>query len=67
MDLVSAAEMVAILDRLGGLSATKAVMRMIGLDCGASRLPQRNLSRDQYDRLCVELEDMGFFEECLRP
>ncbi len=54
-------ELIATLARFGGLSACKAVMKMIGLDCGPVRLPLRNLSSEQYDALGAGLERIGFF------
>ncbi len=62
-----AAEMIEVLEKFGGLPACKAVMKMIGLDCGPPRLPQRTLSDQQFDRLYVELEDIGFPSFCLQP
>jgi len=61
-----AVEMIAVLERFGGLPAGKAIMKMIGLDCGPSRLPQRTPSSDECDQLRVELERIGFFDYCLR-
>lgn len=65
-DQAKAAEMSAILQKYGGLPATKAVMRMIGLDCGPSRLPQHNLSDRVREQLRTELEGIGFFDDSLR-
>lgn len=45
----------------GGLPAAKAMMQMVGIDCGPVRLPLRSLSREQVDRLRKELEEAGFF------
>ncbi len=55
-------ELIAVLSRFGGLSACKAAMKIIGLDCGPVRLPLRNLSDKQCDVLRVELERIGFFD-----
>ena len=49
-----------------GTPAFKAVMAMIGLDCGPVRPPLRSLSDDQAARLRDELDTLGFFEFCAR-
>ena len=63
-DQARAVEFIATFVRFGGLTAAKAMMKMIGLDCGPARVPQRNLSAQQYDLLKAELERIGFFEYC---
>ncbi len=63
---IRAAEMASILGGFGGLAAGKAVMKMVGLDCGPPRLPQRPLSERQCKELRAELERIGFFECCFR-
>jgi N-acetylneuraminate lyase len=54
-----AAEMVAVLDRHGGLPAAKAVMARIGIDCGPVRLPLRALTEAQKSALYADLEPLG--------
>jgi N-acetylneuraminate lyase len=56
--------MIALLIRFGGLPAGKAMLRMIGLDCGPVRLPLRGLSQEQESALQLALEQIGFFEFC---
>jgi N-acetylneuraminate lyase len=53
--------------RFGGLTAGKAIMKMIGLDCGPTRLPLRALSPAREAELRTELERAGFFALCSRP
>jgi N-acetylneuraminate lyase len=55
-------DLIAVLSKFGGLSACKAAMKIIGLDCGPVRLPLRNLSPEEYDALQAELDRIGFFE-----
>ena len=57
-------DMVAVLHKFGGLPAGKAIMKIIGLDCGGVRPPLRSLSKKQYDELTNELEQIGFFDYC---
>ena len=64
-----AAEMIRILARAGGGSAIpsgKAVMKMIGIDCGPVRLPIVGLRPEECERLRTDLERIGFFEYCCK-
>lgn len=56
--------MIALLIRFGGLPAGKAMLRMIGLDCGPVRSPLRSLSPEKEAALRLELERVGFFDFC---
>lgn len=58
--------MISVFLRFGGLSAGKAIMKMIDLDCGPVRLPLRTLPETRETELCAELERAGFFEFCSR-
>jgi len=57
-----AAWLVHTLKRLG--VSWKAVMRMIGIDCGQPRPPQRPFSDGDYERLRSALDGFGFFDDC---
>jgi N-acetylneuraminate lyase len=46
--------------------AAKAVMRMIGFDCGPVRLPLRNPDPAEYQELEVSLRRAGLFDLCCR-
>ncbi|MCX6926040.1 MAG: dihydrodipicolinate synthase family protein [Verrucomicrobia bacterium] len=46
----------------GYLSAAKAVMKMLGIDVGPTRLPNTSLTPEQAVKLQAELETLGFFE-----
>lgn len=46
----------------GARGAQKAIMKMIGIDCGPSRLPIGSLTASQYEALESELRRIGFFE-----
>jgi N-acetylneuraminate lyase len=54
-----AIEMIASLSRHGGMSAGKAVMKMLGIDCGPMRAPLPTVSEDSYEKLRVELEALN--------
>jgi N-acetylneuraminate lyase len=59
-----ARELVAVMGKFGDAAAIKATMKIIGIDCGPCRLPQRNLSDKEYHQLRAELERIGFFNYC---
>ncbi len=55
--------MIGVLHRFGGSPAVgKAFMRLVGLDCGTSRLPLRPLDEAQVEALRAEAEAVGFFD-----
>lgn len=53
-------EIIAVMARHGGLPAGKAMMKMIGLDCGPVRAPLKNLSAGQHAALQQDLAGVGF-------
>jgi N-acetylneuraminate lyase len=55
-------KMITICLGYGGLPAFKAVMKMIGVDCGPNRLPIKTLAAEQTERLRAELQNIGFFD-----
>ena len=59
-------ELIAVFVKFGGLPAGKAIMRMIGQDCGPARPPLRNLTEEQCAALRAELDRIGFFGYCNR-
>lgn len=58
----NAVRVVEVMVRHGGMAAGKAIMKLIGLDCGGMRLPQRSLTAAAEVRLKSDLEAIGFFE-----
>jgi N-acetylneuraminate lyase len=46
----------------GPRGAQKAIMKMIGVDCGPSRLPVATLTRSQFVAMEDELRAIGFFD-----
>ena len=61
---LSSVEMVRIIVKYGGLPAQKAMMRMIGIDCGNVRLPLASFSDDAYALMEKDLKAIGFFDWC---
>ena len=51
-----------VMNRFGGQPAGKAIMKLIGIDCGPVRLPMRTLTAADEVALRVALEAQGFFE-----
>lgn len=56
-------ELVRVLDEFGGLTANKAAMRFVGVDCGPVRSPLAPLTPDQHTRLGHRLAELGLFTE----
>lgn len=61
-DQSRAIDFISVLDRHGGLAAGKAVMKLLGVDCGPVRLPLRALTAADEASLREGLERVGFFE-----
>ena len=61
-----AAQLVAVFRQFGSLPAGKAIMEMIGLNCGPVRLPLMDISPAKKADLRKRLEEIGFFEYCLQ-
>jgi len=60
-------QLIQVLDRYGGaLTAGKSIMRMLGLDCGPCRLPLKTLNKEEEKSLEKELQDIEFFDHCIK-
>ena len=57
-----AARMVEVLGKYGFMAASKAVMALIGVDCGPVRPPLRNLTGQELASLARELAAFDMFE-----
>ena len=57
-----ATRIIQIMIKAGGLPAGKAMMKMLGVNCGPMRLPLKNLNDTQTQALETELRAAGFFE-----
>ncbi|MHC4564784.1 MAG: dihydrodipicolinate synthase family protein [Planctomycetota bacterium] len=55
-------QMTRLLYRYRGQPAFKAVMGLLGLDCGPNRLPLKTLSANEIKSMKGELEGIGFFD-----
>jgi N-acetylneuraminate lyase len=63
---LEATEMVKTLASFGFLAASKAVMSLIGVDCGPVRPPLRDLNPAQLDSLIGKLADLDVFARPLK-
>ncbi len=61
-----AAEFIAVLARFGVIEATKAAMKLTGVDCGPVRPPLRPVEGERLERLREALEGVGFFDFCIK-
>ena len=53
--------MVEILNKYGGgVRAGKAIMKIIGIDCGPSRAPVKIFSSSEINSLISDLQSVGF-------
>jgi N-acetylneuraminate lyase len=59
---VKAQEMVAVLNRYGGMAAGKAMMALKGIDCGPVRLPLRQPGAKEIRGLQEDMERLGVLE-----
>ncbi|MFO1063353.1 MAG: dihydrodipicolinate synthase family protein [Pirellulales bacterium] len=55
-------QLIEVLARYGYMGAAKFVMRQLGVDVGAPRLPNASLSMNEQSKLQSELEGLGFFD-----
>jgi N-acetylneuraminate lyase len=63
---LQSAEMIQVLCEFGFMAAAKAVMALIGVDCGPVRTPLRNLSPSQLDALAGKLASFNVFSRPLK-
>lgn len=63
---LQAAEMIQALCEFGFMAASKAVMALMGVDCGPVRTPLHNLSRPQLDALAGKLATFDVFSRPLK-
>lgn len=60
-------QLIEVLNRYGGaLVAGKSIMKMLGLDCGPCRLPLKTLNKEEEANLEKELQEIRFFDHCIK-
>ncbi len=55
-------QLIQVAVRYGFMGATKAIMKMIGVDVGPARLPNGNPTAEQVGQLRGDLDKLGFFD-----
>lgn len=60
-------DMISLLGKYGGIATGKAFMKLVGLDCGAFRLPVKNMTHEAFLRFEQEVRALGFESYCSRP
>lgn len=55
--------MVQVINKYGGLPAQKAIMKLIGMDCGPVRLPLLKLKSGEFEAIERELREIDFFAD----
>ncbi len=60
-------ELVDLLNKYGGLATGKAIMQIIGIDCGPTRMPLKPLSLEQTQALEADLHAIHFFDAISSP
>lgn len=53
-------DMIRLLGKYGGIATGKAYMKLIGMDCGAFRLPVKNMSEADFELFKKDTESIGF-------
>lgn len=56
----TAVDIIAVMNRHGGLPVGKAMMKLVGLDCGPARPPLRNPASEEWKLIERELARAGF-------
>ena len=59
-------DMIRLLGKYGGIATGKAYMKLVGLDCGAFRLPVRNMDPKQFEQFRQEVDQLLFYTYCSR-
>jgi N-acetylneuraminate lyase len=57
-----AVRFIELLERYGGVRASKTFMKLVGADCGPPRLPLQPCSPEEESALRSSLEQIGFFQ-----
>ncbi|MGX5817724.1 dihydrodipicolinate synthase family protein [Chitinophaga lutea] len=60
-------DMIRLLGKYGGIATGKAYLKLIGLDCGAFRLPVSNMTNVQFESFRADVAALGFDQFKSRP
>lgn len=53
-------DMIRLLGKYGGIATGKAYMKLVGMDCGAFRLPVKNMDAERFAAFTSDAEALGF-------
>jgi N-acetylneuraminate lyase len=53
-------DMIRLLGKYGGIATGKSYMKLVGLDCGAFRLPVQNMCHDQFEQFKKDVSALDF-------
>jgi len=53
-------DMIRLLGKYGGISVGKSYMKLVDMDCGAFRLPIKNMTVEQFEEFKYDVEALGF-------
>ncbi|MDQ3842722.1 MAG: dihydrodipicolinate synthase family protein [Bacteroidota bacterium] len=59
-------DMIRLLGKYGGIATGKAYMKVLGLDCGAFRLPVTNMNEEAFELFKKDVEQLHFSSFCSR-
>lgn len=57
-------DMISLLGKYGGIATGKAYMKLVGVDCGAFRLPVSNMNEHSFGQFKEEVKGQGFYDFC---
>jgi N-acetylneuraminate lyase len=61
-----AIDMISLLGKYGGIATGKAFMKMVDLDCGAFRLPVKNMNEERFEFFKKDIDRIRFSNYCSR-
>ena len=53
-------DLIRLLGKYGGISVGKSYMKLVEMDCGAFRLPIKNMTAEQFEEFKSDVEGLGF-------
>lgn len=59
-------DMISLLGKYGGIATGKAYMKLVGMDCGAFRLPVRNMNEQSFELFYEDVQQLNFSSYCSR-
>jgi len=57
-------DMIRLLGKYGGIATGKAYMKLVGLDCGAFRLPVKNMDALAFEQFAKDVANLSFETFC---